>query len=416
MLNGVAAGAVVPDASVLPQGNAVPIQIPCRRNRLPRRNVRMASKAHEFSLWREDTPIPKSYNPNVVPGIRTQATPLLSASKVVERLNTGVHPQAASHFGAFYSSELGGIVTDPALMVVHMDDHMVHRGHSVFDTASIVHGHVYQLDRHLARFQASAEAAGLSMPYSMEKVTRVILDTAAASKKLNGTIRFWLSAGRGGFGLSVRECIEPSLYVMASSELVPKMNALDRIAGWTACISPVPPSPDVFATIKSTNYLRNALVLQHAESQGFDVGLFVDDEGHVQEGPNMNLAIITQEDVMITPPPTGCLEGVTMQRLIELIPHEVRRSPNDVVIKDIRRRPISIEEVAAAKEVFVTSTTLRVMGIVSLDGTPIADGTPGITTMALDAMLLEDQKIEEGSMQHIAIPWGYVTGMRDQLM
>lgn len=36
-----------------------------------------------------------------------------------------VHPVATEHFGAFYSLALGGIVTDPALMLVHMDDHMV---------------------------------------------------------------------------------------------------------------------------------------------------------------------------------------------------------------------------------------------------------------------------------------------------
>jgi hypothetical protein len=49
--------------------------------------------------------------------------------QVLQRLQNAVHPVAAEHFGAFYSSELGGIVTDPALMLVHMDDHMVHRGH-----------------------------------------------------------------------------------------------------------------------------------------------------------------------------------------------------------------------------------------------------------------------------------------------
>lgn len=39
-----------------------------------------------------------------------------------------------------YSSVFGGIVTDPAAMFVPMDDHMVHRGHGVFDTAAIMDG------------------------------------------------------------------------------------------------------------------------------------------------------------------------------------------------------------------------------------------------------------------------------------
>jgi len=46
---------------------------------------------------------------------------------VLDALYAAVHPMAAKHYHAFFSSELGGIVTDPALMFVHIDDHMVHR-------------------------------------------------------------------------------------------------------------------------------------------------------------------------------------------------------------------------------------------------------------------------------------------------
>lgn len=41
---------------------------------------------------------------------------------------------------AMYSSIFGGITIDPEAMVIPMDDHMVHRGHGVFDTAAIMDG------------------------------------------------------------------------------------------------------------------------------------------------------------------------------------------------------------------------------------------------------------------------------------
>lgn len=41
---------------------------------------------------------------------------------------------------AMYSSVFGGIILDPAMMVIPIDDHMVHRGHGVFDTAIIMDG------------------------------------------------------------------------------------------------------------------------------------------------------------------------------------------------------------------------------------------------------------------------------------
>jgi 4-amino-4-deoxychorismate lyase len=52
----------------------------------------------------------------------------------MQRLAETQHDTAINKFGAFYSSELGGIVTQPGYMVVHMDDHMVHKGDAVSDS------------------------------------------------------------------------------------------------------------------------------------------------------------------------------------------------------------------------------------------------------------------------------------------
>lgn len=57
--------------------------------------------------------------------------------QVLRGLYNCVHENAEDNYLAFYSSRLGGITLDPALMVVPMDDHLVHRGHAVFDTATM---------------------------------------------------------------------------------------------------------------------------------------------------------------------------------------------------------------------------------------------------------------------------------------
>ena len=61
----------------------------------------------------------------------------------MERLrNSQESYRGKQQFLAMYSSVYGGITTDPAAMVIPMDDHMVHRGHGVFDTAAIMDGSV----------------------------------------------------------------------------------------------------------------------------------------------------------------------------------------------------------------------------------------------------------------------------------
>ena len=81
----------------------------------------------------------------------THTLRLLAADDVLASL-TALRAKQPVKYAAFYSSQLGGIVTNPALMVVPFDDHMVHRGHGIFDTAGLVNGRIYDLEAHLDRF------------------------------------------------------------------------------------------------------------------------------------------------------------------------------------------------------------------------------------------------------------------------
>ena len=61
-----------------------------------------------------------------------------------------------------------------------------HRGHAIFDTAIIAHGALYLLDRHLDRFLHSAYRAGLALPYSLDQLARIIIETAAIGGAFTG--------------------------------------------------------------------------------------------------------------------------------------------------------------------------------------------------------------------------------------
>src|SRR5512143_534313 len=117
-------------------------------------------------------------------------------------------------YSAFYSSQLGGIVTDPALMVIPFDDHMVHRGHGIFDTAGLVAGKIYDLEAHLDRFFGSAERSRLKVPGSRAALRDIIVRTAAGSGVRDGSIRYWLSSGAGSLDLVPAAGAEPGFFVM----------------------------------------------------------------------------------------------------------------------------------------------------------------------------------------------------------
>ena len=139
--------------------------------------------------------------------------PVLNADNVLAQFKDLRAKQPVS-YTAFYSSQLGGIVTDPALMVLPFDDHMVHRGHGIFDTAGLINGKIYDLDAHLDRFVLSAERSKLRLYGSREEMRDIIIKTVAISGRRDGSIRYWLSSGPGSLDLTPSAGAQPGFFVM----------------------------------------------------------------------------------------------------------------------------------------------------------------------------------------------------------
>src|SRR4026209_1165391 len=117
--------------------------------------------------------------------VSTRSFQVLTADEVLAHLKA-LRSRQSVNYWAFYSSQLGGIVTDPALMVLPFDDHMVHRGHGIFDTAGLVDGRIYDLEAHLDRFRLSADRSKLRLPDSRDDMRDIIVKTAAASGRRDG--------------------------------------------------------------------------------------------------------------------------------------------------------------------------------------------------------------------------------------
>jgi 4-amino-4-deoxychorismate lyase len=327
---------------------------------------------------------------------RSERTASLTTDDAIARLRNAIHPRSAN-FYAMYSSVLGGIITDPALMVLPLDDHMVHRGHSVFDTAILANGMLYQLDPHLDRFLRSAEMAHIPLPFPRERLRQIIIDTAAASGRRDASVRYWLSAGPGGFGLGPAECVGSSFYVMIfKGESYPDSFYTEGVKVITSTVAIKPP---FFARVKSTNYLPNVLVVLEAKERGADNGIFVDERGMVGESSNMNVAFVTKERVLRHPPFDAILSGVTVQRMLELARRLVAAGElRDIVIADV-----PVAEGKAAAEMMLLGSSIKVAPVVQWDGQPIGDGKPGpIARKLLD---LWNEDVRSGSDQLIPVPY-----------
>jgi 4-amino-4-deoxychorismate lyase len=315
----------------------------------------------------------------------TPSVPTLAADDVVAALGK-LRSRQPVRFAAFYSSQLGGIVTDPALMVIPFDDHMVHRGHGIFDTAGLVGGKIYDLEAHLDRFQRSAEHSRLVMPYTRAQLRDIIITTVTASQQRDGAIRYWLSSGPGNLELSPAAGAEPGFFVM----VFPGLSYPDRwyTDGLKVMTTTYPIKPSLYAVTKSTNYLPNVLMQMEAKAAGVDNGVFIDANGHVGESSNMNVAFVTADGVLRHPKFDHILRGCASMRALELAAALQR----DGLITGVEVCDIPVADARAAREMLLLGSSVKIAPIVAWDGKPIGDGKPGPVAKALLALLEEDMR------------------------
>ncbi len=314
----------------------------------------------------------------------TSTLPTLTSDEVIAQLRA-LRTRQPVKYWAFYSSQLGGIVTDPALMVVPFDDHMVHRGHGIFDTAAIEAGKIYDLEAHLDRFIRSAHNSKLKLP-ARDEMRDIIVRTAAASGKREGSIRYWASAGPGSLGLVPAAGAEPGFFVMISAGLGYPETWYTQ--GLRMMTTTYPIKPPLYAVTKSVNYLPNVLMQMEAQERGVDNGIFIDAAGNVGESSNMNVAFITADGMLKHPKFDHILSGCTSLRLLEL----ATRLQTTGVLTGVQVCDIPVAEARAAREMLLIGSSVKVAPIVEWDGKPIGDGKPGPIARALRELLQNDMR------------------------
>ena len=310
---------------------------------------------------------------------------ILDADEVLARF-TALRSKQPVPYWAFYSSQFGGIVTDPALMVIPFDDHMVHRGHGIFDTATLVEGRIYDLEAHLDRFLLSADRSKLRRAASRHEMRDIIVRTTAASGRRDGSIRYWLSSGPGSLELSPAAGAEPGFFVMVFAGL----SYPDRwyTEGLRVMTTTYPIKAPLYAITKATNYLPNVLMQMEAKEAGLDNGVFIDADGYVGESSNMNVAFVTAESVFVHPKFDHILSGCTSLRLLELAP----ALTHEGLLTGVEVRDIPVDEARASREMVLLGSSVKVASVVQWDGRPIGNGAPGPVAKALLRLLESDMR------------------------
>lgn len=224
------------------------------------------------------------------------------------------------------------------------------RGDGVFEVIRVYGGRPFAFEEHLRRLERSA--SNLRLPLDLEAVraeAHRLLARAGAGPE-HEVLRIVLT--RGGRRLLLTEPLGPP------QELI-------RLA--TVTYSPT----RVLDGVKSLSYAGNMLATRLARERGFDEALLITPHGRVLEAPTSSIFWARDADVLTPPLEEHILASITRAAVIELL--------------GARECTCSLEEVLAADELFLASTTREVQPVAAIDEHSFQ--APGRLTMQAAAAL-----------------------------
>jgi len=140
-------------------------------------------------------------------------------------------------------------------------------------------------------------------------------------------------------------------------------------------IASTPRVPDASVDPTVKNYQWNDLTsgLIEAHDHEFDTAVLCDTQGFLTEGPGFNIFVV--KDGALATPERGMFEGITRRSVMEIAASLQLRC---------EVRPVRAEEVAAADEIFVSSTAGGIMPVTVYEDHPVGDGRPGALTTRIN--------------------------------
>ncbi len=263
-----------------------------------------------------------------------------------------------------------GLYCDLSEAKVSIEDRGYLLGDGVYEVIRIYNRKPFSLTAHLDRLERSASAIRLDVPYTKDELEAVIFELIGKSCYANGYIYMQLTRGSAKRDHLFPADAEPTL-VMYTREL-PPLPVIDSVNP-AGCIT-VPDERWLNCYIKSINLLPNLLARQKAYESGSIEALFYRPGGLLTEGTRSNLFAVFDGVVYTHPATNLILAGITREIVIDLMQKLALPFKEEVIL---------LEDISKASEVWITSTTLEVQPINSIDGNVLDHASPGKICMML---------------------------------
>jgi D-alanine transaminase len=242
----------------------------------------------------------------------------------------------------------------------------------IYEVSAVLDGKLVDNASHLARLERSVGEIALKLPETVERITEIQKELIARNNLVDGLVYLEVTRGAdsGRDFAFPKGDVRPTLIMFtAMKDIIGAPQARSGISVIT-----VPDIRWARRDIKSVALLAQVLAKQAAAERGAGEAWMIED-GLVTEGGSSSAFILTQDDVLVTRQNgSEILPGCTRKAVVKLAEERQLR---------VEERAFSVDEALRAKEAFITSATVFVQAVLSIDGKKVADGKPGPVTSRL---------------------------------
>jgi len=230
-------------------------------------------------------------------------------------------------------------------------------GWGVFSTIRVYDGVMFAWERHWDRMRLDAGRLRVPFPPDRDWLAQRLRRLMDANRAFNATLRVAVIRNRGGMFEGPGPMRE--FDVVAFTADVNRWGESVKLG----LVANARYAASEFAGTKNLSWSENLTWYERAHDQGLDEVVLLNERGEVCECTSANIftVVLNGQDAQVWTPPlaSGCLPGVTRALLLEEI-----RVPG----LRIAERTLLPADLAAADEVFITSTTRELLPVVAVDG------------------------------------------------
>ncbi len=233
-------------------------------------------------------------------------------------------------------------------------------GDGVYEAIPVYEGNLFRLDQHLQRLEQSLAATRIPNPLSLQEWRKMLCELVKCNGAGEQFVYFQVTRGVAPRTHHFPAETSASIFAMTNKRsarpLITPVAAITRQDNrWSRC------------DIKSISLIANAMLRQEAVELGATEAILIR-EGRVTEGAASNVFVVKNGVVMTPPKGPHLLAGVTRDLVIELLGKQGIR---------VLEETVSESMLSLADEVWITSSSLEITPVITLDGKVAGKGVPG---------------------------------------